>query len=158
MVAIRANYLRGVLTTESLAALRLGDFRAAEAAALERRDLPPNPYSELDPQDEISRSQVIAAHALAQQGRLDDARGLVVSEVERYRDERERGATGLSYSLDFAHALYVAALVERDGHRRGALLGEATRLLRAMPPETQRLVDVRVLQEWIEAARGGPAA
>ncbi|HET9694526.1 MAG TPA: hypothetical protein VFP48_09075, partial [Steroidobacteraceae bacterium] len=54
LVAIRANYLRGVLTTESLAALRLGDFRAAEAAALERRDLPPNPFSELDPQDEIS--------------------------------------------------------------------------------------------------------
>jgi len=157
LVAIRANYLRAVLTTESLAALRVGDLRAAEAAARERRELPPNPFSELDPQDEVSRSQVILAHAIVKQGRADEGLGLVRDEVIRYRDKRKAGATGLSFSLDFAHALYVAALADRDGKQRDALLTEASGVLRGLPTETGQFADVQQLLAWIEGARTSPA-
>ncbi|HET7204842.1 MAG TPA: hypothetical protein VFI92_15890 [Steroidobacteraceae bacterium] len=158
MTVRRANFLRAVLTTEALAALRTEDFVAAEAAARERRDLPPNTFSELDPQDEVSRSQVILAHALAKRGRLEDARSLVGAEVDRYRQEQQNGATGLSYTLDFAHALYVAALTEPVLARRAALLDEAAGLLRGLPRGAQQFVDVRELLAWIEAARIAPAA
>ncbi|HEX6572320.1 MAG TPA: hypothetical protein VF055_09870, partial [Steroidobacteraceae bacterium] len=158
LVAIRANYLRGVLATEALAALRVGDFRAAEAAARERRDLPPNPFSELDPQDEVSRSQVIMAHAIVKQGRADEALDLVRDEVVRYREKRKAGATGLTFTIDFAHALYVAALAEPDGSRRGALLTEAAALLHGLPAGTRQFADIQQLLAWIEAARNPVAA
>jgi hypothetical protein len=153
LVAIRANYLRGVLATEALAALRVGDFRAAEAAARERRELPPNPFSELDPQDEVSRSQVIMAHAIAKQGRADEALELVRDEVVRYREKREAGATGLTFTIDFAHALYVTAMAEPIGARRAALLTEAAGLLHGLPAETRQFADIQQLLAWIEAAR-----
>jgi tetratricopeptide (TPR) repeat protein len=157
LLSLRANYLRGVLASETLAALRAGDYRAAEAAARERRDLPPNISSEFDPQDEVSRSDVMRAHALAKMGRVGEARVIAVRELERYRTQRETGATGLTYSLDFSHALYVSALAEPDPTRRAGLLAEAARVLRGMPADTQRLVDVRQLLEWIATAPGRAA-
>jgi tetratricopeptide (TPR) repeat protein len=153
--SVQANYLRALLATEALAALRVEDFRAAETAARERRDLPPNVFSELDPQDEVSRSDVIRAHALAKQGRLDEARVIVSSELARYAKQGEAGAGGLSYALDYAHALYVSSLTDPGAARRRAALSQAAALLRRLPAEAQQLVDVRQLMTQIEAA---PAA
>ena len=79
--AVRTNFLRNTLGLQTLAALRTGRYGEAEAAARERAGLPPNPFSEQDPQDEKSRAQVTLAHALALQGRADDARAITEVEV-----------------------------------------------------------------------------
>ena len=153
LTSIRANYLRLTLGTEALAALMAADFPTAEAAARERAALPANTLSGLDPQNEVSRSTVMRAHALARQGRREEASGLARAEIERYRDKQQAGAKGLTYTLDLAHALYVAALTEPAPARRTALLDEAAGLLRGLPPPVQQFIDVRALQAWIQAAR-----
>jgi hypothetical protein len=157
LVAIRANYLRVVLGTEAMAGLLAQDYPVAESAARERASLPPNLFSGVDPQEEISRSNVMRAHALARQGRLEDARDLARTEIDRYRDKQQNGAEGVSFTLDFAHALYVAALTETGLARRAALFDEAARLVRGLPPPVQQYVDVRSLLAWIAAGRSAPA-
>ncbi len=87
VAAVRANFLRNALATLTLAALRTGRYGEAEAAARERAALPPNPFSELDPQDERSRAQVTLAHALVLQGRTDEARAITDVEIPRYQAE-----------------------------------------------------------------------
>ena len=120
----RNNVLRNALTTVSLAAIRTGRYGEAEAAARERSSLPPNPYSELDPQDEVSRAQVTLAHAIVLQGRADEARQIAEPEIARYREQVKRGASGLSFTQDFAYALYVDALARPPGDARRAAVRE----------------------------------
>jgi hypothetical protein len=153
--AVRNNFLRNALAALTLAALRTGRYGEAEAAARERHALPPNPFSELDPQDERSRANVTLAHALVQQGRTDEARAITDVEVARYRTELKEGATGLAFSKDYAYALYVEALTYPAGDpRRGTNLAAALRQLDSMGDEANRLVDIRELRGWITAARG----
>ena len=78
--------------------------------------------------------------------------------LQSAQEKRKAGATGLTYTIDFAHALYVAALAEPGGSRRGALLVEATALLHGLPAETQQFADIQQLLAWIEAARNPVAA
>ncbi len=154
--AVRANFLRNTLATLTLAALRTGRYGEAEAAARERAALPPNPFSELDPQDEKSRAQVTLAHALLLQGRTDEARAITEVEIPRYRAELKGGAGGLAFTKDFAYALYVDALARPAGDaRRDAHLAEALRQLDGMGDEANRLVDIRELRGRIGAARSG---
>ncbi|MGL6224176.1 MAG: hypothetical protein ACRC6L_11390, partial [Steroidobacteraceae bacterium] len=154
--AVRTNFLRNTLGLQTLAALRTGRYGEAEAAARERAGLAPNPFSEQDPQDEKSRAQVTLAHALALQGRADDARAITEVEVARYRDGLKSGARGLFFAKDFAYALYVDALSRPAGDpRRSAQLAEALRQLDAMGDEVNRLGDIRELRNWIGAARAG---
>jgi len=154
--AVRANFLRNMLATLSLAALRTGRYGEAEAAARERSALPPNPFSELDPQDERSRVQVTLAHALVLQGRADEARAITDVELSRYRAELKQGAGGLVFAKDYAYALYVDALVRPVGDpRRAANLSEALRQLDASGEEVNRLGDIRELRNRIGAARSG---
>jgi hypothetical protein len=154
--AVRANFLRNTLTTLTLAALRTGRYGEAEAAARERAALPPNPFSELDPQDEKSRAQVTLAHALLLQGRTDEARAIMDVEIPRYRAELKVGAGGLSFTKDFAYALYVDALARpASDPRRAVDLAEALRQLDGMGNEVNRLVDIRELRGQIGAASTG---
>jgi hypothetical protein len=154
--AIRSNFLRLALGTEARAALQAGDYPAAVAAARERKDLPPNLFSQDDPELELSRSVLMEAHARARLGESRQARELVHDRLSRYRESQGAGATGLSFTLDLAYALYVAALVEPDAARRDALLREATTVLGGLPPAAQQLVDVRGLLDWIDAAARSP--
>ena len=152
--AVRANFLRNTLATLTLAALRTGRYGEAEAAARERASLPPNPFSELDPQDERSRAQVTLAHALALQGRTDEARAITEVEVPRYQAELKDGAGGLAFNKDYSYAMYVDALARPvSDPRRGANLASALRQLDAMGQEANRLVDIRELRSRIENAR-----
>jgi len=152
--AVRANFLRNTLATLTLAALRTGRYGEAEAAARERASLPPNPFSELDPQDEKSRAQVTLAHALVLQGRTDEARAITEVEVPRYQAELKDGAGGLAFNKDYSYAMYVDALARPVGDpRRGANLASALRQLDAMGEEANRLVDIRELRSRIENAR-----
>jgi hypothetical protein len=153
---VRINFLRNTLATVTLAALRTGRYGEAEAAARERAALPPNPFSELDPQDEKSRAQVTLAHALVLQGRTDEARAITDVELPRYQSELEGGAGGLVFAKDHAYALYVDALTRAPGDpRRAGNLAEALRRLDGMGVEVNRLVDIRELREKIGAARVG---
>jgi hypothetical protein len=154
--AVRANFLRNTLATLTLAALRTGRYGEAEAAARERAALPPNPFSELDPQDEKSRAQVTLAHALVLQGRADEARAITEVELSRYQEELKGGAGGLAFVKDHAYALYVDALTRAPGDpRRAGNLAAALRQLDDMGAEVNRLVDIRELRERIGAARAG---
>ena len=155
---MRANFLRNVLATAGMAALRLGRFTDAERVSRERLELPPNRFSDDDPEVERASARTMLAHALAEQGRLQDARQELRPALEHYRSERERGARGITFSRNFAYALFVDALSEAGepaGRTHGnAALAEASALINGMPAEAQRLADVRVLHEWIGAARG----
>lgn len=156
---VKANFLRGLLATQAQAAIRLGRFADAEAASRERYALPPNPFSELDPQDEKSRSRVTMAHAVARQGRDEEARAIVQAELARYREEQKHGAAGVSFQRDFAYALYVDAIarpaVDAAGRAaRDAALAEATRLLSSLSAEARQLADIRELRGWIATASG----
>jgi hypothetical protein len=154
--AFRVNVLRNTLATLTQAALRTGRYGEAEAAAREHVALPPNPFSELDPQDEKSRAQVTLAHALVLQGRADEGRAITEAEIPRYRAELKGGADGLAFTKDFACALYVDALARPAGDpRRDADLAEALRQLDTMGEEVNRLVDIRELRSRIEDARDG---
>jgi hypothetical protein len=154
--AFRANVLRNTLATLTLAALRTGRYGEAETAARERAVLPPNPFSELDPQDEKSRAQMTLAHALVLQGRTDEARAITEVELPRYQGEAKGGAGGLAFAKDYAYALYVDALTRPSGDpRRAANLAEALRQLDTMGAEANRLLDFRELRDQIGSARAG---
>jgi hypothetical protein len=154
---IRDNALRFSLTTASAAAIRLGRYAEAEAKSRERLALPPSRFGTADPQDETSRASVMLAHAIALQGRLDEARELVQPQIDIYRGEQKRGANGVSFHGDLAYALYVSAItrVDRNPDRAqaGAELADATRLLAALPAEARQLADIRQLDDWIAQAR-----
>jgi hypothetical protein len=153
VTAFRNNVLRNTLITTSLAAIRTGRYGEAEAAARERGSLPPNPYSELDPQDELSRAQVTLAHAIVLQGRTDEARQITQTEIARYRAELQGGANGLAFNRDLAHALYVDALSRPPGDPvRVAQLREASKRLDLLSTEANQLLDIRELRGWIAAA------
>jgi hypothetical protein len=159
---MRRNFLNGSLATQTNAAIRLGLYPQAEAAARERVSLPPNPFSAADPQDDRSRAAVMLAHAVAMQGRGEEARTLVQPELARYRGEQKHGARGVTFHVDLAYALYVDALAQPGdpaGHaRRDASLAEAAKLLNGLSTEATQLADIRELTGWIAAARSGSGA
>ena len=152
----QANIRRGALTTASLAAIRLGRYADAERVSRERHVLPPNPFSELDPQEERSRAHVTLAHAVASLGRREEARTILRDDLVRYREELARGADGVSFLRDFAYALYVDAISQPDDAagrvRRNSALAEASRVLAGLTTEARQLSDVRELDGWIATA------
>jgi hypothetical protein len=99
------------------------------------------------------------AHAIAKQGRGDEARKLVQPVLEGYRSEQKRGASGISFRRDLAYALYVSAIAESNDAagrtQRGVALAEAVRTLDGMSAEARQLYDNRELTVWIGAARAG---
>ncbi len=152
---IRANFLRNLLTTTGMAAIRLGRYPDAEAASRERLALPPDRFSGDDPEVERSAARTMLAHALARQGKVDEARQFLAPALERYQRERAAGAAGVTFNRDLAHALYLNALLEPDdaaGRARGkAAMSEAAALLNGLPDEARRLADLRTVSGWIEA-------
>jgi tetratricopeptide (TPR) repeat protein len=155
---IRANLLRFTLGTAAMAALRLGRDAEAESALRERLTLPPNPFSGADPQDEVSRSQVMLAHAVTRQGRSAEAREILQPALQRYRAEQARGAGGITFQRDLAYALYANAIAQDDDRagqaQREASLAEAAKLLSNLPAEAQQIWDMRVVADLVDAARG----
>jgi hypothetical protein len=149
----RMNMIRVQLANRTETGLRLGRFGEAEQAARQRLALPPNPVSEFDPQDEISRTQVTLAQALIGQGRRDEAREILDAELTRYRKLQEQGAQGLSFHRDLALALYVDAIARpAQDPQRAASLVAARRALDALSAEARQLLDIRELYALIAAA------
>ena len=122
---MKANILRGALTTQTLAALQLGRYSIAEAAARERFDAAAEPVFGLRTAGGETRAQVTLAHALAGQGRVEDARKIMDVELPRNRERRKSGAKGLTFERDLAYSLYVSALAESTMPRQRPPQGRA---------------------------------
>jgi len=155
--AVHNNVLRFTLTTASITALQLGRLQQAEALARERRELPPDPFSDADPRDERARAAVSLAHAVALQGRSAEAVALVQPELERYLAEQKAGARGTTFERDLAYAYYVAALAQpadANGRaRRASSLTAAAAALARLSSEARQLSDVRDIAVLVGAAR-----
>jgi hypothetical protein len=154
---IAANILRQTLVTQSIAQLRLGQYAEVEKASVERAGLPPNSFSGADPRDDVSRARVMQAHAVAMQGRRDEARRVVSPELQYLRAEQAQGAAGVSFQRDLAYALYVDAISQPDTIAGRAMrrteLDEAARLIAGLSIEARQFVDVRYVNDFIAAAR-----
>lgn len=155
--AIHSNVLRFTLTTASLAALKIGRPQQAEKLARERRELPPDPFSDADPRDEAARASVVLAQSVAMQGRTAEALALVQPEIERYLAEQKSGARGTTFERDLAYAHYVAALAQpadaTGRARRATHLSASAAALARLSNEARRLSDVREIATLVEAAR-----
>jgi hypothetical protein len=155
---IRANLMSFMLGTTAMSALRLARDADAEQALRERLSLPANPFTGADPLDEISRSQVMLAHAVARQGRSAEALEILRPALQHYRAEEENGLGGITFQRDLAYALYANALAQDYGaagrKQRDASLTEAAELLAALPAEARQLWDVREVATLIAVARG----
>jgi hypothetical protein len=158
-LAIRHNIRRFSLTTQAIAAIRMRQYAEAEALTRERLALPSDRFSTADPEDETSRATVMLAHAIAGQDRGTEALGLVERVLARYRGERSRGADGVSFRRDFAHALFVSAIsqpADAAGRaKKAAELAEASALIGGLSAEARQLADLRMVAELIAAERSG---
>jgi tetratricopeptide (TPR) repeat protein len=150
--------MRQMLSTATAAALALD--RGAEAETYARRWLtvPADPNSEDAGQDELARGNVSLAHALALQGRFDEARATLAPGFERFATQARAGGAGVTFARDYATALYVSALAQGTDAaatpKREAALAEAARLIAALPAEAREFGAVRWLNEKIATARG----
>jgi hypothetical protein len=148
--------LRHALATDAISNLRLGRHAEAEAASRRWLEVPRLQARGDDPQDSIARNHVRLAHAIALQGRKDEALTLLQPELERYRHEASQGAAGITFQRDLAHALYVDALAQADDEAgaasRQALLVEAAQILADLTTEARQLAFVRELGGLIAAA------
>ena len=161
-VNVRANMLRHALISAGAAALVLGRDAVAETVTRERETLPPAPFGGSDPQDERSRARVTLAHAVARQGRSEEALTLVEPVLDGYRTEQKAGAGGTSFQRDLAHALYVSAIAQPTDAagrtRKADALAEASSVLATLSAEARQLADIRRIEAWISEARRTPGA
>jgi len=156
-IRTRDNLRRGALITASMAALRLGHYAQAESLARERLAVPPDPTSEDDQQEESSRAGAALAHALAMQGKIDEARTTLEPALAYYEREQKAGATGTTFRGDYGYALYASALAradDADGRaKRATDLADAAKLVDGASAEARKLAFMRELAEKIATAR-----
>jgi|HubBroStandDraft_1064217.scaffolds.fasta_scaffold00064_18 hypothetical protein len=141
--------------TEARAEYFGGEFAAAErsetAAAAERKAAGVDSNGDHQRLDEI-----LTWLALAQgrQGHVSEAARTIapVIEFERQLATRNHGDRWQPQAL--ASALYVQALT--DPARRGALLGEAQRLLDGLAPEVRATRDAQLWRQWVRQPARNP--
>ena len=152
---LRHTLMRSALAYSTDAALRLGRYAEAEAAARERLETPVRTGA-IDPGDLHAETRIGLAHAVAMQGQVSEARELLAPELARYHEIRQQGASGIRFHRNFAHALYVSAITQPDDEagrvRRVAALAEAADLLAGLPAESHGHPQSRSLVAWIAAA------
>ena len=153
----RTNILRNLYQVIAIASLEQGHYAEAEKAARARNALPPNRASDLDPQDEVSRTNVFIAQALLGQGRADEGRAVVESELARYQRLQKSGARGTTFQRDLGYAWYVSALAQPGTEvgrtERRTRLAQATQAIDAASAQARELFELRQLAHWIEQAR-----
>jgi tetratricopeptide (TPR) repeat protein len=157
-VLMKRNVLDGILRIATDAAIRLGHFAQAETLAREALTLPPDRNSYNDMRSRISRIRATLAHALAAQGRNDEARKTLQPALDWYRTDLKAGAKGTTFRQDFAYALYVDAISQAadpaGASQRNADLAEAQAQIDGASDEAKRLVDMRYVASLIAAAHG----
>jgi tetratricopeptide (TPR) repeat protein len=133
----------------------LRDYPAAEAAAREAIR-----YRELlkgrTRWDELDRASAQAnlAMVLARRERLAQAREAVEPALALHRKLHAAGSEDLNQHLEFARALYAAALA--TPLQAPSLLQEGARILDAFPPEAARRKSVALVRNWIAEEQGRP--
>lgn len=157
----RDNALHHALGIASQAALRLGRYAEAEAAARRLMALPPDGLGG-DPLQDMSERRVLLAHAIAKQGRGAEAQAVLAPALIYFNREKNVGAIGTDIRLDYAQALYVSALAEGSDPARRPVrehaLATAAELLSGAPAEVRQLVKTRELSGWIAAARSSSSS
>jgi hypothetical protein len=160
----RARQFYNNLTHASLivggeSALRLGQFEEAEKLVRHRQGLPPLSFGNAEAN--AARDKVLLAQILAAQGRGADAREVLAPALEYYRKEKEAGASGTDFSMDYARAVFVSAISQESDPRgvaaRRAALADAERQLATLSAEARQLKGAREVTAWIGAARGSSA-
>jgi tetratricopeptide (TPR) repeat protein len=152
------NMLRGLLSTATLASIRLG--RSGQAEALARRLVAvPNDTNNTKAENEAQTARAAAtlAHAVTLQGRIDEARTILQPALTYDEAESKAGAQGSTFRRDYAYALYVSALARKadaEGHaQREADLAEAAKVIGGVSAEVQKMSAWREISDWIAAAR-----
>jgi conflict system STAND superfamily ATPase len=155
------NLLRTNYTVASVAAIRLGRYAQAEAFARLCVPIPIDTRNGFDATENISRVQVILAHAIATQGRTEEARTALQSAMDYYQREQQTGAHGTQFRRDFAYALYVSAIAQSADAagrvKRDAELTEAAKQLDGASTEAKRLSSTREVGDLIAAKRASSA-
>ncbi len=154
----RDDALQNALGVVSKAALRLGRYAEAEAAARRRMTMPPlSGSSGNDPRKDMFQRRVLLAHAIAKQGRGAEAQTVLAPALDYYDREKKAGAIDTDFRLAYAEALYANALAQGSDSpgrvTRDQALAEAAALLSGASAEVQRLNVTRELSGWISAAR-----
>src|SRR6185369_15532097 len=89
----RDDALQNALGVVSKAALRLGRYAEAEAAARRRMAMPPlSGSSGNDPRKDMFQRRVLLAHAIAKQGRGAEAQTVLAPALDYYDREKKAGA------------------------------------------------------------------
>ena len=147
--------LQTYLGEAARAAIMLGRYPQAEALARRVLQLPRPPFDNSDPRETPSAFSTLLAHAVATQGRNDEARNILKPALAYYREQLQSGAHGMDFRRDYAYALYVDAIAQPAGaSERTAELKEAAAQIAGASSEAQKLVDMRYVSGLVAAARG----
>ncbi|HET6913244.1 MAG TPA: hypothetical protein VFH71_07875 [Rhodanobacteraceae bacterium] len=153
---LKRNMLDGNLAIASAAAIRLGRYAQAEALARRWLALPGSQQSEADPQLDPSRARSTLAHAIAMQGRNDDAQKTLQPALAYYRQAQQAGAHETRFRSDYAYALYVGAIAQSSDaagrKQRAADLDQAAKLIAGASAEAQKMSDMRYVSGLIATA------
>jgi tetratricopeptide (TPR) repeat protein len=157
-VAVYAFFLNHNLGVAVQAAIRLGRYAQAEAVARRWLKVPvANSFSLDDPRSSSSVIDAVLAHAVALQGRSEEARQILQPALAYYREQQQAGERGTTFRHDFAYALYVSAISRpadaRSRAQRNADLDQATRLIEGASAQAQKLSTLRWVTHLIAAAR-----
>jgi tetratricopeptide (TPR) repeat protein len=147
--------LHGLLEVVSSAAVHLGKYDVAEAAARRHDMLPAGQAA--DPELHKAIRQVEIARALVGQGKRAEARATVEPALSLLRDRASAGTTMVNLRQSLAEALYVGALAQEDDPaglaERRRLLDQASVVLAGASAEARQLRTLRELSEDIATAR-----
>ncbi|HEX5123591.1 MAG TPA: hypothetical protein VFV97_10110, partial [Rhodanobacteraceae bacterium] len=150
--------LRSNLDTAAIAGIRTGHYREAEAFAAQLKDIVPDSTNQDDPRQRAAHCDTLRAHAIAMQGRGEEALAIVASALEYYRDEAKNGAATTWFLHEYAYALTVSAIARTDmpaeRAKRTAELDDAVRVLDGASAEAKRMASYRELSSLIARARG----
>ena len=157
---LKRNMLQGTLGTASTAAIRAGHYAQAEALARRWLAVPVNPTSEKDPRIPSSRARASLAHAIALQGRLDEAQKTLQPALVYYQQQQQAGAKDTTFRHDYAYALYVSAIAaptDAAGRApRSQALADAAGLIAGASAEAQKMADMRQVSGLIASANASP--
>lgn len=158
-VLVKLSLLNASLRSAAYAALRIGDYKQAEALTRRLQTLPAPPSNEDDPRARAATAETLLAHALAGQGQGDKARATLQPALDYYRTQQTAGASGVQFRYDFAYALYVDALASttdaKQAKQRDADLSEAAQLIAGTPGDGSKTLLMRQLSGLIATARSG---
>ncbi len=137
-------------------ALRLGKFSEAESAARDAGSY----WLQRGIKNSLERlslcvPQTVQALAIARQGRPEEARKLIDSVLEVYREEPAALREDSVARSFFARALFTSAVAQPATARaeRQSLLTEAVQVVDSLSAETQQLQWVKELRGWIADER-----